>query len=982
MTHTVAPKESLFTIALQYQVPLIELIELNQLYNGIVTAGQQILLPANIAMNFASRSLQSRITHTVAAGETLWGIATRYNVGINSLKQTNNLTTNNLRVGQVLTIPSQGSAGTGVNNTTTPPNTANTATYTVVAGDSLWSIAKRFDTNVDEIKRLNNLSNNSLTLGQTLRVPARQNATTTTTNSGSQDQWYTVKAGDTLNLLAFIFDTTVANLRLWNSLTNDTLRIGQQLIVGKSPSSGNNTTVNPPPPPNNNTNNTVTPPPPQTGATPIYYTVTTGDTLFAIAGRFKALLGDLRRWNNLSSDNLVIGQQLIVGYQNTATNTNNPPPPPPQTDSNPTYYTVAAGDTLFALATRFNVQVTDLRHWNNLTSDNLVIGQQLIVGYPNAQNNNNTGSTTTPTLPTNNPLPFNYTLNLTDSVGRGGRNNADDVRRIQEQLNRLGFLPDADLNNERPFNDAQNVQEQHIPQTIAAIMAFQTAIVPGITNNPDGLIRPNHPTLMYLNTAVAPPTPQTLSAILEARAEFELIELEGSEILGNRLSAPVGATNAGNLPADVLKVQQRLIDLKLLDETNAIAEIPPEGATQAIPQTRLNRTIAAIRLFQTRRNLSQWRTRPDLFNNAVTLIDGVVGSNDSDLTFRLLRDFTEYHIAMPTTQPTASGRQKVVFTNFVFSTHTVSTQGITYVGQANPGSLPLQEYAQLGLTPTQAKVLQVVSSNEGKFDAINSYDKAIFSYGFIQFAGSVGTLAPMLGLLKARFGSSFQRRFQKYGIDVEYAINTAQGIVQTANLVVITNDGRILRRNAAEMELRTNKLLTAVFVRAGFEPDVQRAQIDAAKRKYVTPALNIRINLDMEVVRTLSADRTTVTQIFVGDSAASFKRTADYTTLRNQNRLQETRLTLSNHPIIDIIRSEKGTAALIDITVNQWIIVAANLFTNAITRIAANAKLDTLAKLRTINETQVLQQVAQTGDSRVNFRVTKILNDPNLSAAK
>ena len=73
-------------------------------------------------------------------------------------KELNNLTSNNLSIGQQLKIPSSS-------------NNTSYTTYTVKRGDSLWLIANNFNTTVDSIKRLNNLTSNNLSIGQQLKIP-------------------------------------------------------------------------------------------------------------------------------------------------------------------------------------------------------------------------------------------------------------------------------------------------------------------------------------------------------------------------------------------------------------------------------------------------------------------------------------------------------------------------------------------------------------------------------------------------------------------------------------------------------------------------------------------------------------------------------------------------------------------------------------------------------------------------------------------
>ena len=94
-------------------------------------------------------------TYIVKAGDTLYGIAQKFNVTVDNLKNANNLINNTLSIGQTLIIPS----------------TISYITYTVKPGDSLYSIARTYGTTVSEIESLNNLSTSILNVGQQLLLP-------------------------------------------------------------------------------------------------------------------------------------------------------------------------------------------------------------------------------------------------------------------------------------------------------------------------------------------------------------------------------------------------------------------------------------------------------------------------------------------------------------------------------------------------------------------------------------------------------------------------------------------------------------------------------------------------------------------------------------------------------------------------------------------------------------------------------------------
>ncbi len=94
--------------------------------------------------------------------------------------------------------------------------------YTVRAGDSLWLIAQRYHTTVDAIRKLNGLTSDLINVGQVLKIPSSQ--------SGPYFE-YTVRPGDTLWLLSRRYDTTVEAIKSLNGLTSDMLNIGQVLRI-------------------------------------------------------------------------------------------------------------------------------------------------------------------------------------------------------------------------------------------------------------------------------------------------------------------------------------------------------------------------------------------------------------------------------------------------------------------------------------------------------------------------------------------------------------------------------------------------------------------------------------------------------------------------------------------------------------------------------------------------------------------------------
>lgn len=149
-------------------------------------------------------------TYIVQKGDSLYSIANKLGTTVSELKRENNLTSNTLQIGQVLRIPSK------------EVYEGETNIYTVKSGDSLYKIANQYNVTVDAIKRANNLTTNNLQIGQVLRIPLGTSRETT----------YTVKSGDSLYSIAKKYNTTVNRLKELNNLSSNLLNIGQILIVG------------------------------------------------------------------------------------------------------------------------------------------------------------------------------------------------------------------------------------------------------------------------------------------------------------------------------------------------------------------------------------------------------------------------------------------------------------------------------------------------------------------------------------------------------------------------------------------------------------------------------------------------------------------------------------------------------------------------------------------------------------------------------
>ncbi len=221
---------------------------------------------------------------------------------------------------------------------------------------------------------------------------------------------HTVQQGETLFSISRQYDVTVDQIREWNGLRDNVIRVGQELIVG----SGRQPARQEQP----------ERPQPRTDQETIVHTVEPGQTLFRISQIYNVSVEEIRRWNNLTDNLISIGQKLEIRRQEQRAEQpperRRPDPPrderPPVADrvdtarppteqpdradrqppaeaagdrfgerETPGTYEVRPGDTLYRIASQFNMTVSELMDYNRLESSQIHVGQQLrIRGRPAA----------------------------------------------------------------------------------------------------------------------------------------------------------------------------------------------------------------------------------------------------------------------------------------------------------------------------------------------------------------------------------------------------------------------------------------------------------------------------------------------------------------------------------------------------------------------------------------------------------------------
>ena len=320
-------------------------------------------------------------TYVVKKGDNLYDLSRKFGVSVEDIKTFNKLDSINLGIGDELLIPVSNKDG---NNN-----------YVVKSGDTISQIAEKFGVKTKELKSANNLKNNNLQIGQSLYIPLRnesqdkvevskevievQSVKKETEASIEINQevsnLYVVKKGDTLGEIAEKHNVKTSDLKSANNLKSHNLQIGQKLAIpskevavtthkkdkettqAKSSDSSKNT---------NNSDVTVS----------NVYIIMKGDTIYDLSSKFNISKDNLKKWNELDSSNLSIGQKLYLAPNKQTVVAKAKSQPKPKFTGT---YKVKSGDTLGHIAVKFDTSVSKLKAANDLQNNSLSIGKVLKV---------------------------------------------------------------------------------------------------------------------------------------------------------------------------------------------------------------------------------------------------------------------------------------------------------------------------------------------------------------------------------------------------------------------------------------------------------------------------------------------------------------------------------------------------------------------------------------------------------------------------
>ncbi len=241
------------------------------------------------------------IFHKVRRGENLGLIAAKYGVSINQLRDWNNISGNKIVAGSNLRVYPDGvSTNVAVNETRNVVSKNNIYKYKVKRGDSLSEIADKFGVSVQQVKKWNNLSDNNIAAGKTLKIYNSSSSSSygdNTTKNSANVNYYKIKSGDSIGSIAEKYGVKISDIQNWNNIS------GNKILAGSTLKIYSNVNVNDVPTVTSKTTKNV-------NVNKQSYTVKSGESLYSIAEKNKTTVAKIKSLNNLTSNNIKAGQVL------------------------------------------------------------------------------------------------------------------------------------------------------------------------------------------------------------------------------------------------------------------------------------------------------------------------------------------------------------------------------------------------------------------------------------------------------------------------------------------------------------------------------------------------------------------------------------------------------------------------------------------------------------------------------------------------
>ena len=260
--------------------------------------------------------------HKVKKGDNLGEISDKYGVTVAEVKKWNHIKGNNIALGANLKIiknekvvsivrkevkgkqPLDSKVETSIASNDTDNNETQNPKdyYQVQKGDNLFSIAKKFNVSLEDLKKWNNLEDLNVQLGS--KIALANNEETTKADEPKTETKiveYKVKKGDNIGSIAHKFNSSIDDIKEWNGLEDNNIKVGTSLTVSKKEVAINETKSSKKESLVANERDEVK----------LYY-VKKGDSLFSIAKKYNVTASDIKKWNGIKNESLKPGMKLKI----------------------------------------------------------------------------------------------------------------------------------------------------------------------------------------------------------------------------------------------------------------------------------------------------------------------------------------------------------------------------------------------------------------------------------------------------------------------------------------------------------------------------------------------------------------------------------------------------------------------------------------------------------------------------------------------
>ena len=261
-------------------------------------------------------------THKVKKGDNLGEISEKYGVTVAEIKKWNKLKSNNIPLGKSLKIITNERVVTTVKKEVKSDAIASNdrpkkeqksdvadkedSFYVVQQGDNLSTIAKKYNVSIDDLKQWNDLSDNTIQLESKLKIADIINDTKeeSAPKTEIKNVEYVVQRGDNLSSIAKKNNVAVSDLKTWNDLSDDTIQLGDKIIVAKKLVVDTNQAVAE----KHSKKEKVS-----KNQNEDHYYVQKGDSLFSIAKKYPGVtISDIKKWNGIRGNELKPGMKLKI----------------------------------------------------------------------------------------------------------------------------------------------------------------------------------------------------------------------------------------------------------------------------------------------------------------------------------------------------------------------------------------------------------------------------------------------------------------------------------------------------------------------------------------------------------------------------------------------------------------------------------------------------------------------------------------------